>query len=113
MSSASDPCKQKDRSRTPPPVRGDAIAKEFDDMWASMEPKLDIFKEGVKDAVKGMVVSKIEDLENRMDKKFDEVKAESLAVKGSKFSLNHSPYSDLWRGQPWECFQSSQPNSFR
>ena len=52
-------------------------------MWATLEPQLNVFKEGVKDAVKGMVVSKIEDLENRMDKKFDEVKAESLAVKES------------------------------
>ena len=52
-------------------------------MWATLEPKLNTFKEGVKDAVKGMVVAKIEDLEIRMDKKFEEVKTESLAVKES------------------------------
>ncbi len=58
MSSASDPNAPKDRSRTPPP-RGDAIAKEFDDMWATLEPKLNVFKEGVKDAVKGPVRTKV------------------------------------------------------
>ena len=79
---SSDTNASKDRSRTPPPTRGD-IAQEFDDMWATLEPKLNTFKEGVKDAVKGMVVAKIEDLEIRMDKKFEEVKTESLAVKES------------------------------
>ena len=56
-------------------------------MWATLEPKLDardkVFKEAVKDSVKVMVVAKIEDLEIRMDRKLDEVKAESKEVKES------------------------------
>ena len=77
----------KSRSRTPP-SRGEVledggIANDFDDMWASLEPKLNNFKGEVKEAVKSLVVGKIEDLEKRMDQKIDEVKAETKGVKDS------------------------------
>jgi len=77
----------KSRSRTPPP-RGDVpegsgsgIEKGFDDMWATLEPKLNIFKEGVKDAVRSLVVGEINALEQRIDKKFDDAKSEAKDVK--------------------------------
>ena len=82
----------KSRSRTPPRAtdddddaglagRGAGIEQTFDDMWATPEPKLDVFKDGVKDAVKTMVCNEINALEIRMDKKFDESKAETKEVK--------------------------------
>ena len=84
----------KSRSRTPPRAsdggddddvaatgNGKGIEQTFDTMWATLEPKLDVFKEGVKDAVKTMVCSEITALEARMDKRFDETKAEAKGVK--------------------------------
>ena len=62
----------KERSRTPArdgDGKGD-IANEFDAMWGALEPKLNDFKGEVKEAVKNLVVGKIEDLEKRMDTKF-------------------------------------------
>ena len=77
----------KSRSRTPPPRSGDGggdageLGQKFDDMWANLEPKLDTFKDGVKSAVKTMVCQEIAALETRMEKRFDESKAETKDVK--------------------------------
>ena len=73
-------------TRTPPPTRGDmpdgnGIEKGFDKMWASLEPKLDISKEGVQDAVKTLVVGHINALEKRIDEKIDDAKSEVKDVK--------------------------------
>ena len=85
MSSKND---SKSRCRTPPPPRGENpeggdLANDFDNMWATLEPKLSEFKGEVKDAVKNLVVGKIEELEKRMDKKFDEAKTEAKDVKAA------------------------------
>ena len=70
-----------DRSRSPHIGDDSGIEAGFDGMWASLEPKLEIFKEGVKDAVKTLVVGEINALEKRIDKKHDGAKAESKDVK--------------------------------
>ena len=76
----------KPRSRTPPPSRGGVqegsdIEKGIDDIWAGLEPKLSTWKEGVKGALKTLVVGEIKALEKRIDKKCDDAQIEVKEVK--------------------------------